>query len=113
MDTKKFKVGIMSHTAVIEAPSPEAAVLFYGLNTNGNATCMAAIYEVDGIEYVGDKAPLIKYQFGVGLPADLVHRLKDEMKACKVISWQGLIEESKETKMPIEACPVGQKEDKG
>jgi hypothetical protein len=87
MDTRRYRVGIMSHVAVIEAPSPEAAALFYGLNTNGNATCMAAIYEVDGVEYSGDKAPLMQYQFGKGLPPELVRRLKDEAKFCKIIEW--------------------------
>ena len=85
MNVKKFKVGIMSHTAVIEAPSPEAAALFYGLNTNGNAQFMGVIYEVDGVEYKGDKAPLMQYQFGKELPNNLVRRLKDEIKTCRIV----------------------------
>ena len=86
MELHKYKVGIMSHIALIEAPSSESAALFYGINTNGNATLMAVVYEIDG-KHEG-KAPLIEYQFsGKEIPEELVEKLAEEIKLCKILEW--------------------------
>ena len=81
----KYKVGIMSHVATIEGPSESAAALFYGLKTNGNALLMAVVYEVDGKPT--NNAPLIEYQFGKEMPDDLLTKLIQELKYCKILEW--------------------------
>jgi hypothetical protein len=40
-----YKVGIMSDTALVEAPSALSAAVFYGLDTNGNVQFGAVVYE--------------------------------------------------------------------
>lgn len=53
-----FKVGMISYATLVEAPTAEAAVLFYGLWANTNNPFMVAVYEEDGKEYEGNSLPL-------------------------------------------------------
>lgn len=52
-----YTVGIASDRKYVEAATPEAAALFYGLNTNGNAVLLTAVYEEDGEPFGGDVLP--------------------------------------------------------
>lgn len=83
-----YKVGIMSSTAEIMAPSPEAAVVYYGMQCGGNAMFAAVIYEMDGKEYEGNGAPLFDVQLGARkLSEDEVETLNVELPQCKIVEW--------------------------
>ena len=74
-----FEVGIMSDSVKIEAPTAEAAALFYGLNTGGNMQLGAVVYTMDGKDYEGDRTPFLKWQ----LSQKLDDELKEKMEAVK------------------------------
>ena len=74
-----FEVGIMSDTKKVEAPTAEAAAIFYGLNTGGNMQLGAVVYTMDGEEYEGDRTPFLKWQ----LSQKLDDELKEKMEAVK------------------------------
>jgi hypothetical protein len=82
-----FKVGIMSNTAMVEAPSALSAAVFYGLNTGGNAQFMAVVYEQDGKPYEGKpKAPAAVWQFGDAQPTPAeLQQLEDELPRCRFV----------------------------
>lgn len=81
-----YKVGIMSDTRLIEAPSALAAAVFYGVGcTNGNMQFMAAVYEENGKEYKGDRLPAMKWQFGEEIPTEAeLGSIKAELKECRI-----------------------------
>lgn len=83
-----YKVGIMSSTAKIRAPSSEAAVVYYGMQCGGNALFAAVIYEMDGKEYEGNSAPLFDVQLGKRkLSADEIETLNAELPQCEIVEW--------------------------
>lgn len=83
-----YTVGIMTHTARIRAPNPEAAVVFYGTRTSGNAMFAAVVYAVDGEEYTGDTAPMLDVQLGTRELSDAeLTTIKKDMAACEVVEW--------------------------
>lgn len=71
-----FEVGIMSDKVKIEAPTAEAAALFYGLNTHDNLQLGAVVYTVDGEDYKGDNIPFFKWQFPQNVDDELVEKLE-------------------------------------
>lgn len=80
-----YKVGIMSTVRRVQAPSPLAAAVFYGLHTNGNMTFGAVVYEEDGQAYEGP-APWLMWQFGQGQPGDTdLEQLKAELRHCRFV----------------------------
>jgi hypothetical protein len=83
-----FEVGIMSDAAKIEAPTAEAAAIFYGLNTGGNMTLGAVVYTMDGEEYKGDSTPFLKWQFAQKLDDELKEKMetvKPLLKSCRFV----------------------------
>ena len=83
-----FEVGIMSDAAKIEAPTAEAAAIFYGLNTGGNMPLGAVVYTMDGEEYKGDSTPFFKWQFTQKLDDELKEKMdavKPLLKSCRFI----------------------------
>ena len=79
-----FEVGIMSHSVKIEAPTAEAAAIFYGLNTGGNMQLGAVVYTMDGKDYEGDRTPFLKWQ----LTQKLDDKLKEKMDTVKPLLGQ-------------------------
>lgn len=50
-----YKVGMGSNTRLVEAPSPAAAAVYYGMElVNTNNPFMTAVYEEDGVAWEGD-----------------------------------------------------------
>jgi len=85
-----YTVGIMTHTARIQAPNPEAAVVFYGSRTSGNAMFAAVIYEIDGKKYTGNTAPMLDVQFGKRkLSPEELAKIKKALTECEVVEWDG------------------------
>ena len=82
-----FEVGIMSNTTKIEAPTAEAAAIFYGLNTGRNMPLGAVVYTMDGEEYKGDCAPFLKWQFAQKDDElkEKVDAVKPLLKSCRFI----------------------------
>lgn len=83
-----FEVGIMSDAAKIEAPTAEAAAIFYGLNAGGNMPLGAAVYMMDGEEYKGDRTPFLKWQFAPKFDDELkakMDAIKPLLKSCRFI----------------------------
>jgi hypothetical protein len=49
----EYRVGVASNLRTIEAPSPVAAAVFYGLQTAGRGETLAAVLEEDGRPWKG------------------------------------------------------------
>lgn len=90
-----YTVGIMTHTARIQAPNPPAAVVFYGTLTHGNALFAAVVYAVDGEKYTGDTAPMMDVQLGKReLSAAELATIRKDLKDCEVVEWGGSLVEA-------------------
>lgn len=85
-DLHNYKVGIMSSVALVEAPSPLAAAVYFGIQTDGNAQLGAVVYEVDGERYEGEQQNL-RWLFGSASPtkAELA-TLTEELKRCRFVN---------------------------
>lgn len=90
-----YTVGVMSHTARIQAPNPVAAVVFYGTLTHGNALFAAVVYEVDGEKYTGDTAPMMDVQLGTRELSDAeLATIRKDLNDCSVVEWGGSLVEA-------------------
>ena len=90
-----YTVGVMSHTARIQAPNPEAAVVFYGTLMYGNALFAAVVYEVDGETYTGNSAPMLDVQLGQReLSDEELATIQKDLKDCSVVEWGGALVEA-------------------
>ena len=83
-----FEVGLVQDKMKkVEAPTAEAAALFYGLNTTGEQLS-AEVYTMDGEEYEGDKKPLFRYLFyqkWVGELKEKLEEVKPLLELCRFL----------------------------
>lgn len=86
----RYKVGIGTNVAFVEAPTPEAAVVFYGTHAiKGNATAqlMVAVYAEDGVEK--GYLPWARWALGQGNEAEFQAALKaiqPQIRRCKFVA---------------------------
>lgn len=91
-----YKVGMGSATALVEAPTPFAAALFYGASTNTNAPLATVVYEEDGKKYEGGQ-PWVSWQLnwqnmtGADQASAIaeIEKVTDTIPLCRFVEAEG------------------------
>lgn len=85
-----FEVGFTPGSVKkVEAPTAEAAALFYGLNTGEQLS--AEVYTMDGEEYEGNRRPLFRflfYQKWVGELKEKLEEVKPLLELCRFLEGE-------------------------
>jgi hypothetical protein len=83
----EYRVGAAGNVRSIEAPSPLAAAVFYGIQTAGRGETLAAVLEEDGRPWRGEST-WMRWALGVEPEPRDLELLQAQLPLCRFASSQ-------------------------